>query len=74
MCDICMQNPCPSACPNAIDRVVGLCAVCKEPIYESEDGLIVDGETYHIDCLEELDIIDLLELLEHTAERITEEG
>lgn len=77
MCDICHRSPCPSSCPNAIDRVMGVCALCGEVIRRSERGIIVDGETYHVDCLEDLfrsSMQDFLALFEHdTAELLGEE-
>lgn len=73
MCDICHQRTCPSACPNAPDPFVGVCAICRQRIYSSEPGVIVDGEAYHTECLEELPLAELLALFEHDVREINTE-
>ena len=73
MCDICHHDRCPSACPNARVRVVGVCSICEETIYDYEDALIVDGEAYHTECLEDLPLLDLLAMFEHDVREINEE-
>ena len=73
MCDICHQPRCPSSCPNADDRVIGVCAACGDEVRRSEYAIIVDGEMCHVDCLEDMPIRDLLELFEHRIDEIEEE-
>ncbi|MBQ8396669.1 MAG: hypothetical protein IJX53_00545 [Clostridia bacterium] len=74
MCNLCHHHPCPSACPNAPDPVVGVCAICRQRIYSSEPGVIVDGEAYHAECLDDLSTREKLELFGHdVAEIITKE-
>lgn len=73
MCAICHHNPCPASCPNAPDRVVGVCAICRQRIYTSEPGFIVDGEAYHAECLDGLGTRGQLELFGHDVAEIIEE-
>ena len=73
MCAICHHTRCPSSCPNAPDPVVGVCAICRQRIYSSEPGVIVDGKAYHVECLDELGPCRLLELFGHDVTQIGEE-
>lgn len=73
MCDICHQTICPSSCPNADDRVIGVCAVCGDEVRRSEDVIIVDGEMCHVDCLEDMPLRELLAFFEHRIDEIEEE-
>ena len=36
MCEICLQNPCHPRCPNATNRIRGICDQCGEELHESE--------------------------------------
>ena len=63
MCRECHHHHCPSSCPNASVSAVGRCALCGEPIGEEEPRLRESGgELYHTECLEALNVIELLEL------------
>ena len=73
MCTICHSNPCPAACPNAPDPIVGVCAVCRQRIYASEPAVIVDGDTYHTECLDDLGPRGLLLRFEHDVREINTE-
>lgn len=73
MCAICHRNPCPASCPNADDPVVGVCAICGTRIYTSEPALMVDGEAYHAECLDDLGTRGLLLLFEHDVREINKE-
>ena len=62
MCEICHHTPCPSPCPNAEVAAVGVCAYCEEVIYDHEPRLRgEDGRLYHVECLEELSLPELLD-------------
>lgn len=63
MCDVCLQNPCHSCCPNyEPPKASRYCSVCGEGIYEGEEYITNDdNECRHSDCFYELR--DLLEWL-----------
>lgn len=65
MCDICMQNPCHSLCPNYYHKkATHHCCYCGEGIYEGEEYIVNDdGEYRHSDCF--YNINDLLGWLGH---------
>ncbi len=68
MCEICGQFHCDSRCPNAPDlKAVAICESCKEPIYEGEDMLELDGCCYHDDCSRDCAVELLME--EYGAEK-----
>lgn len=73
MCEICHRHPCPTSCPNAPDPIVGVCALCRQRIYASEPGVIVDGDTYHTECLDDLGTRGLLLRFEHDVREINTE-
>lgn len=73
MCEICHRHPCPAACPNAPDPIVGVCALCGTRIYASEPAVIVDGDTYHTECLDDLGTRGLLLRFEHDVREINTE-
>lgn len=64
MCSVCLQSPCHSRCPNAPEPVpTYTCCECGEGIYKGEkyfDG--ADG-TVCKNCMEEMTVSKLLELV-----------
>ena len=69
MCAICNSYPCRPACPNADEpETFGKCKYCKESIFKGEEIVDIDGEIYHYDCLCELPLRKVLELLEVEVE------
>ncbi|MBQ2767239.1 MAG: hypothetical protein IJF49_04075 [Clostridia bacterium] len=61
MCEICQHYICPSACPNAEERTIGVCAYCEDIIYETQPRVReTDGRLFHTECLEELSLPELL--------------
>lgn len=63
MCAICLKSPCDSRCPNAPEPpAVFTCASCDERITEGEEYAEIDGEHYHIGCLEDMSTRELLQL------------
>ena len=66
MCDICLQFPCNSRCPNAPEpKTVFVCSGCSGDIYEGEDYWDIMGEQFCEHCMDNA---------RHTAEYIPEEG
>lgn len=65
MCDLCWCGSCMSGCPNEpAPPSIGICAYCDEPIEEGDRYIETDdGEKYHRDCLFEMELDKLLELL-----------
>lgn len=70
MCEICLQNPCHSRCPNSKEKIACRCVACKEAIFEGEEYADVYGEAYHIECLENLDINEMKELFDFKLRKI----
>lgn len=50
MCQYCHRCICPPACPNYEPKKVGSCEDCGEPIYEGDDIIEYNGESWHEDC------------------------
>lgn len=36
MCEICLRNSCHPRCPNAVQKLRGICEECGEELYEGE--------------------------------------
>lgn len=52
MCEICLQTPCASRCPNADDpQIVTYCVKCHLPIREGDDYYDVEGDPFCEDCM-----------------------
>ncbi len=71
MCEICGQLPHHPRCPMAPDPpAVYTCKSCKEPIYEGEDMIELDGSYYHDECFGDCAVDILME--EYGAEKRVE--
>lgn len=65
MCRYCLTSPCPAGCPNADEiEPKETCKYCGEGLLKEEAYVDINGECYHVDCLEEMSTRELLELLE----------
>ncbi len=64
MCQYCLTPQCPSGCPNyeGPDPEY-VCDECGEGIYSDDKYVDIDGNRYHLDCVEDMSITDLLALL-----------
>lgn len=63
MCEICRQNPCHPRCPNAPEpKPVHKCEMCHGGIFEGDKFLESCRGIICIDCLEDMDISELLEI------------
>lgn len=63
MCELCLRFPCMAGCPNAEEPpVVTKCATCGRSIFEGEEMVEINGESYHVECLENITTRELLEL------------
>lgn len=51
MCDICLQSPCHSRCPNADPPIYGHCEICGDPIYDQEMFYELDEHIYCESCV-----------------------
>ena len=64
MCSECWQTPCSSRCPNAPEpTAIEKCSCCNEGIVHGEEMVEIDGEYYHLECVESMTTRELLELL-----------
>ena len=64
MCSMCLSTPCHPRCPNAPGPVPVLeCAACHEGIFEGEKYLKTEEGPMCEDCVEELSVTDLMELV-----------
>lgn len=54
MCDLCLQNPCHSRCPNYIPlKATHYCSICKDCIYDGEEYLKnSNGSFAHYFCID----------------------
>lgn len=63
MCEICRQNPCSSRCPNAPDpQPIKFCSECGEGIFEGDKYFDGEVETICMNCMEEKDLDEILEI------------
>ncbi len=63
MCDICRQNPCHPRCPNAPDpKPSHKCTKCGGGIFEGDKFLESYGEVICMECLEDMDVEELIEI------------
>lgn len=69
MCSVCLKTPCDSRCPNAPEpEALYDCAYCNEGIKAGDKMVCINGVHYHLDCLEDMDIEELMELLDLEVE------
>lgn len=53
-CDVCLQHPCHSRCPNAPEPpAVFVCSGCGHDIHEGEDYWNVMGEQFCERCIDD---------------------
>lgn len=63
MCSLCRVLPCDPRCPNAPEPLaVHTCKDCGEGIVPGDEFVEIDGEYYHLECLEDMTTRELLEL------------
>ena len=82
MCSECLSYYCPKNCPNYdgtsafLGKPTGRCELCEAPIYEDQAFYEFGDEIICAECIEELDICELLDLLgfEKTAELLSSLG
>lgn len=55
-------------CLRAVEKPIYICADCEEGIYEGDTYVEIDGEYYHTECIEDMDIWEVLELINIRAE------
>ena len=61
MCMLCRQSPCASRCPNwEAEKEIMRCAGCNSGIYEGEEYIVLHGRNFHVECVGELDVVDVL--------------
>ncbi len=53
VCEICLQTPCCSTCPNYDGKTIAKCQICYDNICDDENYAVIDGDYYHMDCLED---------------------
>lgn len=64
MCQYCLTSPCPAGCPNADEpEATETCKYCGDGIFKEDEYAEIEGVCYHIDCLSDMGIKELLELL-----------
>ena len=66
MCDVCggiggHVNGCPNG-PEPKLKVIGICGCCDEEILEDEPRAYINGEWFHITCLDQLATSEILEI------------
>ena len=74
MCSICMKCPCDPRCPNApAPKGIDTCPCCSDEITLGEEYADIDGIKYHVDCLEDMPIRELLQLFDVCTYTVEEE-
>ena len=74
MCSVCMRNPCDYRCPNAAPpEALYDCSYCREGITAGDKMVRINGVYYHLDCLEDMDIEELMELMGLDVEEVTDD-
>ena len=64
MCEICHQYVCPPSCPNSNESArerIGRCALCGEDVLDGENAIWIDDVLYHMECLEDMTVTELLD-------------
>ena len=75
MCSVCLRSPCDPRCPNAPEPPsVHTCKDCGEGIVSGDEFAEINGEYYHIECLENMTTRELLALLDVYTETAEMEG
>lgn len=75
MCSLCLRSPCDARCPNApAPPAVYTCKDCGEDIVPGDEFAEIDGEYYHIECLEDMTTRELLKLFDVYTETAEMEG
>lgn len=52
MCEICLQNPHSSRCPNAPDNPICYCESCEMPLFRGDMVYLVDRKKYCENCVD----------------------
>ena len=75
MCEYCHSYPHLHGCPNEPEpKAVHTCEYCKDGILVGDEFAEIDGEYYHVSCLnDEMTIYDLLILTGHPCEVANED-
>lgn len=64
MCQYCLTSPCLAGCPNEDEPEAKTdCKYCGDGIFKEDEYAEIEGVCYHIDCLSDMGIKELLELL-----------
>lgn len=63
-CPECHCYPHLAGCPNAPEpRPVYMCKRCRDGIYAGDEYFEIDGDYYHADCIEDMTIYELMDML-----------
>ena len=64
MCSVCRRNPCAAGCPNAEEpKPIHICKECGYGIYEGDHYYDGPDGYYCEECLEDMSVKELVELL-----------
>ena len=65
MCMECRQNHCDCRCPNAEpEKSIHKCKDCGFGIYKGDEFVEIEGNYYHLDCIGDMEIDELLKLFD----------
>lgn len=65
MCRTCLSSPCHPRCPNAEpEKPIHTCHDCGKGIYHEDKYAEIGGVTYCLNCLESMEIEELLKLFD----------
>lgn len=75
MCSECMTTPCNSMCPNAPEpKSYGVCKYCGDKVIEGDEAAEINGDLYHLECLECYSTKELLKMLNVDVGEIKDNG
>ena len=74
MCSVCFKTPCDYRCPNSPEpEALHKCAYCAEGIIVGDKMVNLNDEYYHLECLDDMDIEELMAKLDLDVEEVTED-
>lgn len=62
MCELCLNHPCRTACPNEVIPDIGKCDACGEPITVGSRYADIFGNRVCEDCIDNMSRCELLEM------------
>ncbi len=62
----CNCTQCNGDYPEILEKEVGICEICGDIMYDYHENISVNGKDAHLDCLRDLETLDLLDFVDAT--------